>query len=107
MHVLLNVFGLVPRTAKEGDFYTNCLSSDILIYWKRFTESGFYIFYSDIEIKFLYMVSMDIMFTTGTWDSFLVRLLQLVRFHHFCKWYKCLFVFKQVGIFHFWFRYFF
>lgn len=43
-HVLIYVFGLVPRTAREGDFDINCLSSDILIYWKRFAEGRFYIF---------------------------------------------------------------
>lgn len=44
-----------------------------------------FIFYSDVEIKFLHMVSMDMMFSTRTWDSFSVSPHQLVRFHHFCK----------------------
>jgi len=71
--------------AREEDIDRNCLSSDILIYWKRFTEGRFCVFYNDVEIKFLHMVSTDMMFTAGIRDSSSVRLLQLVKFHHVCK----------------------
>lgn len=98
-HVLINVFGLVPRTAREGDFVINCLSSDILIYWQRSTEGRFYTFYSDVNIRFLHMVSID-MFTAGTRDNFSVSLLQFFA----SQWHTHLFLFKQVRILQFWFR---
>lgn len=69
----------MPKTARKGDFYINSLSSGVLIYWKIFTEDKFYMFYNDEEIKYLHMISMDMLFAAGTWDSFSVTLLQLLR----------------------------
>lgn len=69
----------MPRKARDRDFDIDSLSSGISIYWKIFTEGRFYIFYSDVEIKYLHMISMEMIFAAGTWDSFSVTLLQLVR----------------------------